>query len=336
MARRKLTLQQRRRINDRQASVLDSVPTDDTGQSSGFGQEQEGLVIVRYGKQADVLPASSTPGQAPRRCHVRANLQEGDLVTGDRVIWRDGQPTGVIEAIEKRGSLLCRPDNRGNLRPVAANIDRIGIVIAPEPAPHANLIDRYLVAAHNQGITPFIIFNKIDLPSADTREMAQLLRDYEQLGYPLFRVSGKQKCRLTELGAYLSQCTSVLVGQSGVGKSSLINALVPDAGTAVKDLSETAAKGRHTTTAATLFQLPEGGWLIDSPGIREFGLWHLDPRRVADGFIEFRPYLGHCRFRDCLHLDEPGCAISAAVTDRTITPVRMASYRQIVNSLTCP
>jgi len=336
VARRRLTIRQRRRISDRHAALIDSQALCEPDAShieyaDSLGPEQRGVVITRFGKQADILPPDFSPGDRPRRANVRANLSA--LVAGDRVIWRDGNPTGVVEAIETRRSLLFRPDNRGNLRPVAANIDRIAIVIASEPAPHANLIDRYMVAAHNQGITPFLILNKADLADAANSHLGQMMAEYEALGYQQFRVSARIRSGLDALQGYLSEYTCVLVGQSGVGKSSLINSLDPNASAAVGELSEAVTKGRHTTTNATLFQLPCGGRLIDSPGIREFGLWHLDKRRVAEGFIEFGQFLGHCRFRDCQHLDERGCVVIDAVARDLISSRRLASYQQIVRSL---
>lgn len=332
MARRKLSIQQRRRIRDRQSARLILPGDTDSGNNEiNAGIDQRGQVVAHFGRQADIVPLPTAgAGAIPRRCFVRPNLKA--LVTGDEVIWRDAIPTGVIEAVIERRSILSRPDSKGNLRPVAANIDRIAVVVAGVPPPHPNLIDRYLVAAHHQGIRAFLILAKTDL-AQEMRPANDLLSIYVDLGYDLLRVSARTTSGLDKLGQFLAPFTSVLVGQSGVGKSSLINALCPEAQTAVRSLSEAAEKGRHTTTAASLFRLPGGGQLIDSPGIREFGLWHLDYRRVAEGFIEFSPLLGKCRFRDCHHRDETGCAIIAAVKDRRIRLERWQSYLQIVQSL---
>jgi ribosome biogenesis GTPase len=248
------------------------------------------------------------------------------------VTWRQSDTGSVIERVFERSSTLSRPDNRGNLRPIAANIDRIAIVIAAEPKAHANLIDRYLVASALQKIEPFIIVNKIDLLN-DNDELFALARRYESLGYTVFLLSATSGDGIEPLKVYMSNHTSVLVGQSGVGKSSIINSLYPQAEAVTGSLSEQAAKGRHTTTTSKLYRMPEGGLLLDSPGIREFGLWHLDKRDVANGFIEFEPFLGHCRFRDCLHLDEPGCAILDAIREGSITLERHLSYQQIVREL---
>lgn len=329
MANRRLTIQQKRRIQHKQTQTTLPGATG-TAADGNLGAEQEGIVITRYGKQADVLPPDFMPGDKPFRCHIRATVNE--IVTGDQVIWRAGKPTGVVEATRPRTSVISRPDSRGKLRPVAANVDRIAIVLAPQPEPHPNLIDRYLVAAEDQGIRPLLLLNKVDLLK-ENDPIDALLANYGLLGYDILRVSASAEVGLDELLAYFSRHTSVLVGQSGVGKSSLVNLLYPPAAAQIGELSVLKAKGRHTTTSATLYRLPGGGNLIDSPGIREFGLGYLDSRAVAEGFIEFRPFLGGCRFRDCIHIKEPGCAILDAVTRNVISAARHLSYQQIVRDI---
>ena len=334
MSKRKLSRQQAWRVEKiqderaRRAAKRDA-EAEQALAGGELGPEREGLVTAHYGTQVAV---ESAPGVS-LRCHLRANLEA--LVTGDRVVWCEGDPTGVVVAQLERNSVLSRPDPYGKLKPVAANIDQIMVVIAPLPTPHANLIDRYLVAAETVGIEPVILLNKIDLLADDPvlgQEMDELLAIYPTLGYRILRTSSLEG-GLEELHGALRERISVFVGQSGVGKSSLINVLLPDAALRVGALSESRQKGVHTTTTAQLFHLDCGGSLIDSPGIREFGLWHMSREQVEQGFREFRPFLGACKFRDCRHQQEPGCAILGAAESGQISQRRLGSYRHIVTTL---
>lgn len=337
MSKRKLSRQQSWRISKIQdertaRAQRRGARGEDVLGAGELGAEQTGLVIAHFGTQVDV----EADDGSTRRCHLRANLD--GLVTGDRVIWCAGDTTGVVVAREPRHSELRRPDPYGKLKPIAANIDQILVVIAPFPEPHANLIDRYLVASEAVGIEPVLVLNKSDLLDLDPDlrvRLQALLAIYPTLGYRLLEVSSHSGS-LTLLKEALRDRISIFVGQSGVGKSSLVNALLPAAGLRVGALSELRQKGVHTTTTAQLFHLPAGGSLIDSPGIREFGLWHMSREQVEQGFREFKPLLGHCRFRDCSHEHEPGCAILAAVEAGAISATRLASYRHIVTTLGQP
>ncbi|MEH6634881.1 MAG: small ribosomal subunit biogenesis GTPase RsgA [Halioglobus sp.] len=334
MSKRKLSRQQAWRIEKIQDERAKRAARRDTEAEQALtggelGPEREGLIVAHYGTQVAV---ESEPGVS-QRCHLRANVE--GLVTGDRVVWCEGDPVGVVVAQLERDSVLSRPDPYGKLKAVAANIDQIILVIAPFPEPHANLIDRYLVAAETVDIEPVILLNKMDLLEGDPtlqQKMAELLDIYPALGYRVLYTSITQG-GLQELHAALSERTSVLVGQSGVGKSSLVNVLLPDADLRVGALSQSTQKGTHTTTTAQLFHLTCGGSLIDSPGIREFGLWHMSKEQVEQGFRELRPILGTCKFRDCQHEQEPGCAILGAVEAGQITERRLDSFRRIVASL---
>ncbi|MBX9756287.1 MAG: small ribosomal subunit biogenesis GTPase RsgA [Pseudomonadaceae bacterium] len=308
--------------------------TLDTLEGGDLGPEQLGLVIAHFGVQVEVEALDGELAGQVSRCHLRANLPA--LVTGDQVVWRAGnQGIGVIVAQLPRSTELCRPDSRGQLKPVAANVDLIVIVFAPLPEPHPNLIDRYLVAAEHAGITPLLLLNKADLIDAQNGPALEaLLAVYRQLGYPLLEVSAHEGGGMKALQERLNGHVSVFVGQSGVGKSSLVNSLLPGVDLRVGPLSEVSGQGTHTTTTARLFHFPGGGKLIDSPGIREFGLGHVSRDDVEAGFIEFHELLGHCRFRDCKHDREPGCALLKALEEGRIQQQRMNSYRHILSSLT--
>jgi ribosome biogenesis GTPase / thiamine phosphate phosphatase len=338
MAKRQLNRRQSWRIDKIQGERAARAAKRETQavqilEGGDLGPEQVGLVIAHFGVQVEVEAQDGEQSGQVFRCHLRANLPT--LVTGDRVVWRAGnQGIGVIVAQLPRDSELCRPDSRGQLKPVAANVDLIVIVFAPLPEPHANLIDRYLVAAEHAGIRPLLLLNKADLIDAQNGPaLESLLAVYRQLGYPLLEVSAHQGDGMEKLKQQLDGHVSVFVGQSGVGKSSLVNSLLPGVDTRVGALSELTGKGTHTTTTARLFHFPGGGELVDSPGIREFGLVHVSRDDVEAGFIEFHELLGHCRFRDCKHDREPGCALLKALEDGRIHPQRMASYRHILASL---
>jgi ribosome biogenesis GTPase len=334
MSKRKLTRQQGWRIEKiqeerRQRAQRKAI---DLAQYDGeqLGPEQEGLVIANYGAALDV---EATDGSL-HRCRLRQNLEL--LVPGDRIIWQgiSQEDAGVVVALLPRRTVLARPDALGTLRPLAANIDQILVVAAPRPTYSTDLIDQYLVAAESTGITPLIVFNKVDLITAP-EEKARIERDlerYRDIGYRVIGASTFAQHGLDEVIDALHGKSSVFVGQSGVGKSSLVHALLPQQSIKVGALGERSGLGRHTTSAARYYALPGGGAIIDSPGVREFSLWHMDASELARGFIEFRPYLGNCRFRDCSHRHEPGCALRQAVIEGAISTERLASFLRMVEA----
>ena len=326
MSKRNLSLQQQRRIREKR--LRDTVdPAEQLLDDQQLGAEQVGVVYARYGQQADVSNPER-PDVAPKRCYLRANL--GSPVTGDRVIWRDSESSsGVITALMPRHSVLERPDHNNQPRAVAANIDLVCVVIAPEPEPHGNLIDRFLVAAKLHDLDAIVVSNKTDIDGPHCDEIASLTQLYRTLNYEVYPVSAKTGTGIAKLSARLRGNYGILAGQSGVGKTSLINQLFPEAAARVGELSTQRRKGKHTTTASHLYLLPEGGGVIDAPGIREFGLGHLSSSNLIEGFVELRPLLGQCQFRDCSHTQEPGCAIIAAVERGEVDPRRLASLRHM-------
>ena len=327
----KLNLGQQRRVQanrERRLQKEHTTVVDDTL----FGPAIEGVVISRFGQHADV---EASDGAIHRSNLRRSSISS--LVCGDKVVWRPGlnaATAGVIEAVHPRHSVLTRPDFYDGVKPIAANIDQIIIVSAVMPEFSTNIVDRYLVAAEDVEIAPLIVLNKVDmLDDAARARIEHQLETYRKLGYEVLLVSCESGEGIDALKAALTDKISIFVGQSGVGKSSLVNALLPGVDTRVGDLSTVTGKGTHTTTTARLFHFPGGGDLIDSPGIREFGLGHVSRDDVEAGFIEFRDLLGHCRFRDCKHDREPGCALLQALEDGRIMPQRMASYRHILASM---
>lgn len=335
MKKKHLNHRQLRRIRSKQDEYVARTEreggTDDSNARDDPNPEQQGLVISHYGRQLDVEALEGDRRGEVLRCHQRTNL--APCVAGDRIVWRAGDPTGVVVARLPRTSVLERPDSAGQTRPVAANIGSVIIVIAPEPEPFANLIDRYLVAAEHGGLKPVLLLNKSDLCDAGgNTALDELLAVYSRIGYPTLKVSARTGDGMEWLRELLRDRISIFVGQSGVGKSALVSALLPGESARVGEMSAGKAKGRHTTTAARLYHFPEGGDLIDSPGIREFHMMHMAPEDIIRGFVEFRPYLGHCRFRDCSHGGEPGCALLDAVEKGLIDSRRMESCRHILQS----
>lgn len=336
MSKRKLTQNQKRRISFNNQKVLNrhlkANKNEVEWQETMLGEAQQGTIIARYSLHADV---ENEQGEV-FRCNLRRTL--GSLVVGDKVIWRQGLQqmqgiSGVIEAIHPRQSVLSRPDYYDGIKPIAANIDRIIVVSAVLPKLSLNIIDRYLVICENVGIEPIILLNKIDLLTVQQRkEVEQSLQLYRQLGYQVILLSAQTGENMQQLTALLSSGTTIFVGQSGVGKSSLINAIMPEVRAQVGAVSDVSGLGQHTTTVSRLYHLAQGGKLIDSPGIREFGLWHLEVEQITAGYREFQHYLGTCKFRDCKHLDDPGCALVQAVKEGKISQTRFDNYHRLLIS----
>lgn len=235
-------------------------------------------------------------------------------------IARVGPGEGVIEAIAPRDSLLWRADAYRE-KVIAANVDQVIGVVAVEPAFSEELLNRWIVAAEANRCRFVLVLNKIDLPGVETaRALVQL---YARLGYSVLGLAAKRDA--APLRPVLAGCKSVLIGQSGMGKSTLVNALVPDAAARIGELSSALGTGRHTTTHSQLYRLDAQSWLIDSPGLQEFGLHHLRAEEIEEGFVEMRPLRGACKFRNCRHDSEPECAVRAAVAAGKID-ARRAEY----------
>lgn len=333
---RRLNKGQLRRIRSNQEKRIQQAELETDIQDAVLGSSEAGIVVSRFGHQAIIC----TESEASLRCHIRRTVDS--LVCGDVVVWRrfmqqSGDIFGVIEAVQPRQSLLCRPDYYDGLKPVAANVDQILIVSSVVPAFSSQIIDRYLVACEDIEVTPVIVLNKADLIAEldenEQQDIYNALDVYRQVGYQVLEVSAKQPQSLIDLHQLLDEHVSIVVGQSGVGKSSLVNALLPDIDADVGAVSDNSGLGQHTTTVATRYEVPTGGILIDSPGIREFALWHLEPERVAWCYRDFRPYLGQCKFRDCKHQDDPGCALREALEAGDLHALRMYNFHRIIESM---
>jgi ribosome biogenesis GTPase len=282
-----------------------------------------GRVVAAHGRQylVELADGSRLP------CFPRGKKSE--IACGDDVdIARSSADQGVIEAIRPRRSLLYR-SNEIRQKLIAANVDQLIIVVATEPAFSDDLVTRALIAAESAGIEVLIVLNKADLSDrlAAARERLTL---FSRLGYRVLELCAHDHA--DDLRPALHGRTSVLVGQSGMGKSTLINALLPEARAATREISLALDSGKHTTTHASLYRLDDTSALIDSPGLQEFGLGHLALGEIEHAFREFRPFLGHCRFRDCHHHREPDCALNAAVSDGTIDARRFATYHRIAGN----
>ena len=259
------------------------------------------------------------------------------LAVGDEVRLapdeRGGGAMAIVEILPRRSQLARRqPGGRHGERVVVANVDQVVVVFAAaRPEPHPRMLDRFLVIAEGNALPARVVVNKVDL--ADDRAVRAKFAHYEAAGYPLHLTSVAGRRGLAELGDALAGRISVLTGPSGVGKSSLLNALFPGLGLRVGEISESVNKGRHTTVGASLHPLPNGGFVADTPGLREVGMWGLPSERLDVCFPEFRALIPSCRFADCKHLVEPECAVRSAVAEGAIASDRWESYRTLREEL---
>ncbi|MEA5098700.1 MAG: ribosome small subunit-dependent GTPase A [Burkholderiaceae bacterium] len=282
-------------------------------------------IIAAHGRNYVALA-----GEVPLHCVTRG--KKSDVAVGDRVrIKTSSANQGVIEAISERKTLLFRSDQyRSKL--LAANVTQLFIVVATEPGFADDLVSRALVAAEAAGVTVHLILNKTDVAGM-LPKVRERLQPYAALGYPVHEVSalGTPDVTRATLLPLLAGQTTILIGQSGMGKSTIVNLLVPDAEIATREISTALDTGKHTTTFTRMYTIDADTAVIDSPGFQEFGLYHLTEGMLERAFREFAPYLGQCRFYNCRHLAEPGCAVLAAVEGGEIAPMRHALYAQLVH-----
>jgi len=255
------------------------------------------------------------------------------VVCGDEVQVRPSRAGDAprVVALHPRRSLFARTDSRGRTEPLAANLTLLCAVIAPEPAPDPYVIDRYLAGAAYAGIRGAVVVNKCDLPQARDAEFSAVIAEYRAARYEVLTLSAQETASVVPLAALMKNEVTMLVGQSGVGKSTLTNALVPASARPTRSLSDATGEGRHTTTSTALFRIPTGGELIDSPGVRDYAPALIDDASVQVGWPELMALAPECRFNNCLHLREPGCAVIAAVANGALSGRRYESYKRLMN-----
>lgn len=321
----------KRRINKQQTARIEKIQqTYHAAKENNHDGLADGLVITRFGRHVEI---EDNQGKLIR-CSIRPNLET--LVAGDRVIWQiEGENQGVVVSLYPRESILARPTSAGLKKPVAANITQLIIVIAPKPEISWPLLDSYLIMAELLHLHAVILLNKTDLPCDSLKE--ELLNDYQALNYPILMTNKHEPACLEQLKNRLNHQISVFIGQSGVGKSSLIASILPhEQNIATNEISDGSELGRHTTSNSKYYHLPSGGALIDSPGVREFSLWNIDASMIAQSYIEFRPYLSQCKFRNCPHINTPHCAVLDALSKGIISPRRHDNFIRLCAQYTKP
>lgn len=297
----------KRRLSDQQKARIETLQSERTG--------DPGLVIARWGRSCIVEAADGAQHQAK----FRTNLPP--IVVGDHVNWQIERDDVVITHLLERKNLIIRPSPHGEAKAVAANVDQLLLVICPQPAPTALLIDRYLTHASFLRLPLRILVNKSDLDLAPLKDIIPI---YEALNYPISFVSTKTEAGIHTLEAILADKTSIMLGQSGVGKSSLMQALLPGQEIRIGALSERQV-GQHTTTTSMLYHVGSGH-LIDTPGIYDFATWHLGAQAIAQGFTEIHQLSEHCQFRNCSHSHEPTCAVKSALEQGRISRSRYQNF----------
>lgn len=318
----------------RRRTVVGEKIEDDSGTAFQLDVDESVCLPGRVLRAGGLDSAVQTPEGRIYRCATRRVLktlttdQRHVVATGDRVLFRPTESgEGIIERVEPRRGVLCRTSH-GKQQVIVSNVDQLLIVTsAAEPRLKPNLIDRLLVTAERSRIRPIICVNKIDL--TDLADLQPLAGVYGQLGYDILLVSAVTGFGLERLKRALTERETVLSGQSGVGKSSLLNSVMPGLDLRVRAVSSDSDKGKHTTTAAELLPLPIGGYVVDTPGIRQFQLWDVIPEEVAGFYRDVRPFVRHCRFPDCTHTHEADCAVKDAVADGRLDTRRYESYCQV-------
>jgi len=334
MAKRKLSKQQKRRIDSLQKSRIKNEQQDNVS-TLDEANTLTARVISHHGRQL----YAETGDLTRIKCKIRQNL--GDIACGDYVLVqqaldangqkKSGESQYVVVAVKERENLLVKTGFAGAVKPVAANIGQLVIVTALKPKPNPYLIDRYLIAAENLPADALIIINKVDLLNDETKAIIEDLTTlYQSIGYRVISASIKQELGLNKITEALSNTTSILVGLSGVGKSSIVKAILPKEEIKIGETSEATGEGKHTTTVSALYHLKDNGIIIDSPGVRDFTPINNSIDEITYGFKDVRQFSGGCKFSNCSHINEPGCAMKKAVADGKLNPQRFNNYLRMV------
>jgi len=330
MAKRKLSKQQQRRISSQQKNKISNSELQFDESSTKMAR-----VISHHGKQL----FAEMENQQKIKCKIRQNL--GDIACGDYVLIlqaldgngdkKSGESQYVVVAVKDRKNLLVKTGFGGATKPVAANIGQLVIVTSLKPKPNPYLIDRYLTAAENLPAGAVIILNKIDLLDDKTKKLCTSLTQlYHDIGYQVIASSIKQGVGIDEISTALSNTTSILVGLSGVGKSSIVKAILPKEEIKIGETSATTGEGKHTTTVSALYHLKNNGIIIDSPGVRDFTPINKSLNEITHGFIDVRKFDGYCKFSNCSHTNEPDCAMKQAVLDGKLNEQRFNNYLRLM------
>ena len=287
--------------------------------------ESSARVVESFGRRA-IVEIASGERVAAELFGKRLTVVCGDAVkvTRTRDEWR-------VHSILERRTLFQRTDSRGRTEPLAANLTLLAAFIAAEPAPDPYMVDRYLAGAAYSNCRGAVIVNKSDLPATQSPDFVALIDEYRRAGYPVFTLSARHADAVEQMRELLRGNVTMLAGQSGVGKSTFTNLLVPESERPTRSLSDSSREGRHTTVSTALFRIPGGGELIDSPGVRDYAPALVDDANVQIGWMEIQALASQCRFNNCLHLREPGCAVTDAVAAGTVASRRYESYKRLLN-----
>jgi ribosome biogenesis GTPase len=345
MAKRRLSKQQQRRISYNQSSKIAKNQSNDEQWQLDESSTQAARVISHHGRQL----LAETEDRQRIKCKIRQSL--GDIACGDYIVIQQAKNYGgeqtddsknsdaqnsddtqnVVIAIKERQNLLVKTGFAGAIKPVAANIGQLVIVTSLKPKPNPYLIDRYLTAAENLPAEALIIINKVDIEDHETKRITDDLSElYQGMGYRVICSSMKQGVGIDEISEALSNTTSILVGLSGVGKSSIVKVILPEEEIRIGETSEATGEGKHTTTVSALYHLKDNGIIIDSPGVRDFTPINNSIDEITHGFKDVRKFYGACKFSNCSHTTEPECAMKKAVEDGELSEQRFKNYLRLI------